>query len=375
MKNSFHYSTKLDFNLANIKHFIFPQVYNKKRDKGKNLKNVKRVGVNLNLLTPREISELVVLYYHGETGKGEKQITTLTQVLRKKTELNKNLDYNSLFSTEEGIKRILSFIFTRQSSTKGKSEDKYVFTSYPTKSALERILTKFYDEIEYFHKLLSSDSPFKKEDYIDDIIKNGLINIIDFSAEGSASAEINIKQFFMSYLAIILFNRFRKYTIEGEQKYHLLFLIEEAQIYCPSSSYDISASLAKEKIRAIATQGRKFGLSLGIITQRPSFVDQMVLSMLNTFIIHRVAAADIGLIRKIACDLPNSIMQKLTALKTGNFIFTGQMNFLTFPLWGEVIGSFERKIEPDVGEVKPSIDLYNLQNKSLIEKEKDNNLD
>ncbi|MBD3352991.1 MAG: DUF87 domain-containing protein [Candidatus Lokiarchaeota archaeon] len=367
-EKSFVYSSSLDFNLDNFRHFVFPKVYNKRRDQGENLRNVKRVAVNFNLLNPREISELIVLYYHGVVGVGEKQITTLTQVLRKKKESNEKLDLNKLISTEDGIKEIMNFIITKQKNLSGKSEEEYVYTSSPTKNALERILTKFYDEVEYFHQLLSSPSPFKKEEYIDTIIMNGLVNIIDFSAEGSASAEIKVKQFFMSYLATILFNRFRRYNIEEDQKYHLFFLIEEAQIYCPSSSYDISASLAKEKIRAIATQGRKFGLALGIITQRPSFVDQIVLSQLNSFVIHRIAAADISLIRKIVGNLPESILHKLTTLRTGNIIISGQMNFLPFPLWGEVVGSVERLIKPDVGEVKPSIDLYNLQNKKVIEK-------
>jgi hypothetical protein len=84
--------------------------------------------------------------------------------------------------------------------------------------------------------------------------------------------------------------------------------------------------------------------------------------MINTFIIHRIAAADIGLVRTIAGGLPDSIVRKLTTLKTGNFILTGQMNYLTFPLWGEVYGNIERVIKPDVGDVKPSLDLFNIQN-------------
>ncbi|MHA1340260.1 MAG: ATP-binding protein [Promethearchaeota archaeon] len=360
-KNNFNYSKKLNFNLNNFRHFVFPEIYEEKRNNKENMSNIERVAVNLNLLSPREIAELIALFYHGESGVGEKQITILSQTLRKMKE-NEELDYNALFSNREGIERILRFILTKKSERDNLSDEEYVFSSSGTKGALERILNKFYEEIEEHHKLLSSNSPFKDENYIDEIIKNGLINIIDFSAEGSASAEINVKQFFMSYLATILFNRFRKFIIKGERKYHLLFLIEEAQIYCPSSSYNISASLAKEKLRAIATQGRKFGLSLGIITQRPSFVDHIILSMINTFIIHRSAAEDINLIKNIAGGLPQSIISKLSTLKTGNFILTGQMNFLPFPIWGEIVGSKERKIPPDIGDVKPSLDLFQLQN-------------
>jgi DNA helicase HerA-like ATPase len=101
----------------------------------------------------------------------------------------------------------------------------------------------------------------------------------------------------------------------------------------------------------IATQGRKFGLSLCLVSQRPSFVDPIVLSMVNTFIIHRISAEDIAFIRKISGGLPKVIENKLVNLTTGRAIVSGQMNKLGFPV---VVDIPERKILPKMGKIDVS---------------------
>jgi len=94
----------------------------------------------------------------------------------------------------------------------------------------------------------------------------------------------------------------------------------------------IGSSLAKTKLSAIATQGRKFGLSLCLISQRPSFVDEIILSMCNTFFIHRISPEDVHFVRGVTGGLPDSLARRLTNLSQGECIVTGQMNRLPFPV-------------------------------------------
>jgi DNA helicase HerA-like ATPase len=152
----------------------------------------------------------------------------------------------------------------------------------------------------------------------------------------------------MTYLATLLFEQFTQYKMRKEDRY-LLFIIEEAQNFCPDKSYPISSSLAHAKLSAIATQGRKFGLSLCLISQRPSFVDRIVLSMCNTFFIHRVSPEDVNFVRSISGGLPPSLVPRLTTMSTGDVIITGQMVTVPFPLVVHILES-DRKVKPTIGK-------------------------
>ncbi|MEE8402256.1 MAG: ATP-binding protein [Candidatus Hydrothermarchaeaceae archaeon] len=65
-----------------------------------------------------------------------------------------------------------------------------------------------------------------------------------------------------------------------------LLLIEEVHNFAPERGF--GSSSATGIIRTIASEGRKFGLSLCIVSQRPARVDKSVLSQCNTQIILKV---------------------------------------------------------------------------------------
>ncbi|MFH1127346.1 MAG: ATP-binding protein [archaeon] len=64
----------------------------------------------------------------------------------------------------------------------------------------------------------------------------------------------------------------------------LFLIIEEAHNFCPEKEVRASSKI----IRSIASEGRKFGLGLCVISQRPARVDKNVLSQCNTQIILRI---------------------------------------------------------------------------------------
>ena len=63
-----------------------------------------------------------------------------------------------------------------------------------------------------------------------------------------------------------------------------MMIVEEAHNYCPQQGQVATSRIMK----TIAGEGRKFGLGMGIITQRPAKVDKNVLSQCNTQIILKV---------------------------------------------------------------------------------------
>ncbi len=64
----------------------------------------------------------------------------------------------------------------------------------------------------------------------------------------------------------------------------MFLVIEEAHNFCPEKEVRSSSKI----VRSIASEGRKFGLGLCIISQRPARVDKNVLSQCNTQIILRI---------------------------------------------------------------------------------------
>ncbi|MHB8579896.1 MAG: ATP-binding protein [Ignavibacteriaceae bacterium] len=67
-----------------------------------------------------------------------------------------------------------------------------------------------------------------------------------------------------------------------------IIIIEEAHNFAPS----VQTTLCKEKIVQIAREGRKLGLSLCLISQRPRHIDQTILSQAGTLFIFNIPHPD-----------------------------------------------------------------------------------
>lgn len=65
-----------------------------------------------------------------------------------------------------------------------------------------------------------------------------------------------------------------------------LFVVEEAHNYCPERGFGNSVS--SSILRTVASEGRKFGMGLCIVSQRPAKVDKNIISQCNTNIILKV---------------------------------------------------------------------------------------
>lgn len=285
-------------------------------------KNVKPIAINLNNLTLRDLAELIVQYYSGGE-KNELQVAgieTLIQFMEARGDIAPN-DYQSVFLDESTFRR------TRQRLEELRRSDAI---HSATAAAINRGLNKFL-EIERHCKLLS-ETPRIEGEFVDELTKNRGIAIIDFSADAAPGVPLSLKQLVISYISSVLFQKFTDYKVKQEARY-MLFIIEEAQNYCPNLSvYNVGYSLAREKLSLISTQGRKFGLSLCLVSQRPSFIDPIVLSMCNTFFIHRISPEDVSFVKKVSGGLPKDLERRLTILERGEVIVTGQMSCVPFPM-------------------------------------------
>ncbi|MCZ7357994.1 MAG: ATP-binding protein [Candidatus Methanoperedens sp.] len=66
----------------------------------------------------------------------------------------------------------------------------------------------------------------------------------------------------------------------------LMLVLEEAHNFCPEKGF--GRTVSSDILRTIASEGRKFGLGLMVVSQRPARVDKNILSQCNTQIIMKV---------------------------------------------------------------------------------------
>lgn len=82
--------------------------------------------------------------------------------------------------------------------------------------------------------------------------------------------------------------------------------------------------LCREAFERVAREGRKFGLSLVISSQRPSELSETVLSQCNTFVIHRIVNdQDQRLVRRLVPDNLGALMDELPALPSQAALIVG----------------------------------------------------
>ena len=125
-------------------------------------------------------------------------------------------------------------------------------------------------------------------------------------------------------IARTLFNMKVWQTEEERNADPVLLVCEEAHRYVPNSG-EAQYEAAQESIRRIAKEGRKYGLGLMLVSQRPSEVESTVLSQCNSWIVLRVTnETDRGHVRGILPDSVEGLTKMLSGLRRQEAIFVGQ---------------------------------------------------
>lgn len=123
-----------------------------------------------------------------------------------------------------------------------------------------------------------------------------------------------------------------------------LTIVEEAHNFIPSRGEGQSETPSVEIIRKVITEGRKFGVGLLLISQRPSRLDETTLSQCNTFLVFRlVNPRDQSFVEKVMENLSRSDSKLLPGFGPGEGIVSGQA--VRFPLLVRV--RFDKDLVPD----------------------------
>ena len=129
-------------------------------------------------------------------------------------------------------------------------------------------------------------------------------------------------------IARTLFNLKAWQTREERERDPVLLVCEEAHRYVPNRG-EAQYEAAQEAIRRIAKEGRKYGIGLLLVSQRPSEVEATVLSQCNSWIILRITNdADREHVRAILPDSMAGLTKMLSGLRRQEAIFVGQAAIL-----------------------------------------------
>ncbi len=104
----------------------------------------------------------------------------------------------------------------------------------------------------------------------------------------------------------------------------LLMICEEAHRYAPQDTAS-GFEPAKRSLARIAKEGRKYGISLGLLSQRPADLASSILSQCGTVLAFRmVSTADQDVIQAALSDASAALVGSLPLLGNGEAIVVGE---------------------------------------------------
>lgn len=151
----------------------------------------------------------------------------------------------------------------------------------------------------------------------------GGIKIIDFSEVPS-----DVLPLMVSLLAQIIFST--SLWTKSEKRHPIAIMCDEAHLYIPERlQVDSADAVAVEIFERIAKEGRKYGIGLVVISQRPSEVNRTVLSQCNNVVAMRLTNGDDqSVIRRLLPDSLGSVGDFLPVLDIGEALVVGDASLL-----------------------------------------------
>lgn len=167
------------------------------------------------------------------------------------------------------------------------------------------------------------DSSGKVKKDLDSILNEWLnhdkpISILDLSGMPSNQLDMLLSSIMSIIFETSLWGR---NLSSGLKNNPVLFVLEEAHRYLSNNE----GGLTKDLVQRIAKEGRKFGLGLMIISQRPSEIDDTILSQCGTLLALRLTnASDRSKVKAAMSDGLSSLVDSIPILRTGEAIIIGE---------------------------------------------------
>lgn len=109
-----------------------------------------------------------------------------------------------------------------------------------------------------------------------------------------------------------------------EKRHPIALFCDEAHLYIPANTASSAEDKGLDNFRRVAKEGRKYGVSIVVISQRPSDVDKTVLSQCGNFISMRLSNPDDqNVIRRLFPDSMGDFAELLPILDIGEGLIVG----------------------------------------------------
>lgn len=148
-------------------------------------------------------------------------------------------------------------------------------------------------------------------------------NIVIIDLSGIPFEVLSVVVSLMSRLVFTLSFYLKKSRLLADREIPFLLVYEEAHNYVPQSEGQKFGSV-KKAIERIAKEGRKYGISMMIVSQRPSEISEAVFSQCNNFVAMRLTnPTDQRYVRRLLPDNLSAITDTLPSLERQEVIVIG----------------------------------------------------
>lgn|SRR3990167_6154115 len=222
---------------------------------------------------------------------------------------------------------------------------------------ISRLETKLNDKrLAFLLKPVKNDGETFKTDDFSEVIKQflGYIDKSNITVVDLSGIPFEVLSITVSLISRLMFDFAFHYSkirhAEGKTNdVPFLIVCEEAHNYIPKiGGAEFKAS--KKSIERIAKEGRKYGLSLMVVSQRPSEVSETIFSQCNNFIAMRLTnRVDQNYIKALLPDSSSSLIDLLPSLNQGEAFVVGD---------SVIIPSLVQLPKPNPEPKSASIDTY-----------------
>lgn len=176
--------------------------------------------------------------------------------------------------------------------------------------------------------IISDSTELTLDNWLDSYIgsdstANSCVSVIDLSLVPSEVVHV-----VTSVIARMVFEAHQRYVRLNGVSLPTVLVMEEAHTfikhYREDSEYQDAATICCRAFERIAREGRKFGLSLVLSSQRPLELSRTVLSQCNTFLLHRLSNdRDQDIVHRLVPDNLRGLLRELPSLPSQTAILLG----------------------------------------------------
>ena len=196
---------------------------------------------------------------------------------------------------------------------------------------VSRLETKLADKRLRFllHPAKLDETPFKTEDF-EEIMKQfvGYLNKANITIVELSGIPFEVLSITVSLISRLIFDFCFHYSKLRHEKDALndvpvMIVCEEAHNYIPQKD-DAAYRSSRKSLERVAKEGRKYGLSLMVVSQRPSEVSETIFAQCNNFLALRLTNnADQNYVRRLFPDNSCGITDILPNLAPGECVVVG----------------------------------------------------